>query len=295
MVSAWTRRLGPLLAAAAVAVTALLGVSGPAHATDTPDQKMKVCQENSSLDLRATIACIAKSQDGIAEGKGGAYSCQKYFRDFGSNLNCNDDQNGQWCAAFTRWVWTKAGVKDVPKSFGVQEWAHALKRDSTPQVGDVGVFPSGEHIGVIVEVNKGTVVTREGNSSDKVNTHTLKTDYLKYYKVPGGSPSHPKPTGKPTTKPTGKPTGKPTDKPTGKPTDKPTGRPSDTSAPSGQPSSSVIVVPPSSSAPAQGSGGGSGALPVTGTSIGLIAGGGALLLGGGALLLMVIRKRRASA
>lgn len=99
--------------------------------------------------------------------------------------------------------------------------------------------------------------------------------------------------GKPTDKPTDKPTGKPTDKPTGKPTDKPTGKPTD--KPTGQPSESASSAPGQPSASSSGSGGGSGSLPVTGTSVGLIAGGGAIVLAGGITLFLLARRRRTGA
>lgn len=102
-----------------------------------------------------------------------------------------------------------------------------------------------------------------------------------------GTPPTTKPTtAPPTTKP---PTGKPTGKPTKSPTGRPTGQPS-----SGGPTSSTSPshTPPPASSPASGAGGGSGRLPVTGTSLGIIAGAGAAVLAAGAVLLLLARRRR---
>lgn len=90
----------------------------------------------------------------------------------------------------------------------------------------------------------------------------------------------------PSTSPSSSPSGSPSQSPSDGPT-----------SPSASPSQSGSTAP-SSSASAQpsltpaGNGGGSGSLPVTGTSLGLIAGGALALLGGGAALLVLTRRRR---
>ncbi|GIL31502.1 hypothetical protein [Actinocatenispora comari] len=90
----------------------------------------------------------------------------------------------------------------------------------------------------------------------------------------------------PSTSPSSSPSGSPSQSPSGGPT-----------SPSASPSQSGSAAP-SSSASAQpsltpaGNGGGSGSLPVTGTSLGLIAGGALALLGGGAAVLVLTRRRR---
>lgn len=96
--------------------------------------------------------------------------------------------------------------------------------------------------------------------------------------------------------PPSSPSASPSDEPTGQPTGEPSTQPS-SDTPSASPSSSGS---PSESASAQpsltpagnGGGNGSGSLPVTGTSLGLIAGGAAALLGGGTALTVLARRRR---
>jgi hypothetical protein len=91
--------------------------------------------------------------------------------------------------------------------------------------------------------------------------------------------------------PSTSPSSSPSESPSQSPSDQPT-------SPSASPSQSGSTAP-SSSASAQpsltpaGNGGGSGSLPVTGTSLGLLAGGALALLGGGAALLVLTRRRRA--
>ncbi len=85
------------------------------------------------------------------------------------------------------------------------------------------------------------------------------------------------------TEPTGSPTGEPTSDPTDEPSESPSGEPS--ASPSDPATTAPVVDDPD-----QGAGG----LPVTGTSLPLIAGLGAALIAGGAIVLWVIRRRWAA-
>lgn len=159
--------------------------SGSVTAAATPAAKLKKCA--AVKDLRKRVVCVTESQLGVSESGKGDNHCQKYFRQFGSTLKC-DRPSGPWCAAFTRWVWTKAGVRGVPASFHTAGWRAALKSTGTPKPGDVAARGT-EHIAIVVKVVKSggrTIVhTIDGNSSNKVkrNSHTLGS--RSYFKLPG--------------------------------------------------------------------------------------------------------------
>ncbi|MER7007412.1 CHAP domain-containing protein [Dactylosporangium sp. NPDC000555] len=184
----WKKKVVPLLVAFAAIAALLTGgaVAANAAASD-PDTKAKACQSDKSLDRREKVGCIAESQVGVRERgttKRAANNCQKYFRDFGSGLNCDDDTNGQWCAAFTRWVWTKAGVPNTPKSFAVQGWVAALTKVSTPKPGDVAVASSGQHIEIVVKVSGTTIHTIDGNGGkDNVARGSHRKGVMTYYRM----------------------------------------------------------------------------------------------------------------
>ncbi|MEV0132381.1 CHAP domain-containing protein [Dactylosporangium sp. NPDC050688] len=182
------KKVAPLLVALAAVAALLFGSAMAANAaTANADTKAKACQNNDSLDRREKVVCIARSQLGVRERgttKRAANNCQKYFRDFGSKLNCDDDVKGPWCAAFTRWVWTKAGVPNTPKSFLVSNWAAALTRVRTPKPGDVAVASSGQHIEIVVWVNGKTIHTIDGNGgNNSVAKGSHRKGAMTYYRM----------------------------------------------------------------------------------------------------------------
>ncbi|CAL9573256.1 hypothetical protein SUDANB95_04839 [Actinosynnema sp. ALI-1.44] len=193
--TARTNKAVSLLVLLAAVLAALIGGTTAAQAqpgssvtaaAETPAQKLKKC--GAIKDLRKRVVCAAESQLGVGESGKGDKHCQKYFRAFGSNLDCDNDQTGPWCAAFTRWVWTKSGVRSVPASFHTAGWRSALKATKTPKPGDVAANGT-SHISIVTKVVKSggrTVVhTIDGNVSDKVmrKSHTLGS--RSYFKLPG--------------------------------------------------------------------------------------------------------------
>lgn len=180
-----------LLGGAGQASAAPAGVTASADyttAAKTPMQKTADCKKK-DISVRSMIACVAKAHLGVKEDgskKVKAWNCQRYFRDFGSNLNCNDDVNGQWCAAFTRWVWKTAGVpkSKIPASFGVSGWKNALDKVKTPKVGDVAVAKSGSHIMLVTKVDGSKITTIDGNGGlDNVRTKTHTKGGYHYYRM----------------------------------------------------------------------------------------------------------------
>lgn len=134
------------------------------------------------------IAQIALAQVGIQEGDP---ECNKYFRGRGT---CSSIQ---WCAAFVGWVYEEAGfkigggyrAKGVGKWFDDNKFFFKWTESYKPEVGDVFVKGRGGtgqgwegigHTGIVISLNGYTMVTVEGNSSNKVQKRT----YEDYRKIP---------------------------------------------------------------------------------------------------------------
>lgn len=117
-------------------------------------------------------------------------NCSKYFNNNGSCVST------PWCAAFVTWVYGQAGFTTTNSNLakGVGKWFYDnkffFKWQEPYRVlpGDVFVKGRGSgtgwdgtgHTGIVVEVNGFSIVTVEGNSSDKVKKNT----YADYRKIP---------------------------------------------------------------------------------------------------------------
>jgi hypothetical protein len=83
-----------------------------------------------------------------------------------------------WCGSFIDWVFNQAGVK-IPSMVSTAAGAHKMKDigrwiEDKPQLGDICFmdFPGDKidrisHIGIVVKVGQVSVLTIEGNTSDK--------------------------------------------------------------------------------------------------------------------------------
>lgn len=113
----------------------------------------------------ARMIRVARDEIGVAET--------------GDNLVKYNNENGlPWCGYFIDWVAKRAGVKKLPSQISTIQGAHKMKEfncwvDGAPQAGDLvymGWSGAGQidHIGLVVEIiDKKTVLTIEGNTSDK--------------------------------------------------------------------------------------------------------------------------------
>ncbi len=134
--------------------------------------------------LAQQVVEIALAEVGIKEG---TPECNKYFE--GSGITCST----AWCAAFTRWVFKRAGaeVGGGNRAKGVGEWFEKNKfffrwnEQYRPQPGDIFVkgregsgttWTGSGHIGIVVAVNGYSIETVEGNSGNKVSKNTY-SDY----------------------------------------------------------------------------------------------------------------------
>jgi len=134
----------------------------------------------------AQIAAIAQAELGVAEQPPGSNDgpriAQYRTATAGSGV-------GPWCAYFTSWVASQAGVPVGPQGSGigyvptVKQWAEQTGRyipagSASPQVGDLVVFDRGgdgvlDHIGIVTGTPPdGGIETVEGNSSDKVSARS---------------------------------------------------------------------------------------------------------------------------
>lgn len=87
--------------------------------------------------------------------------------------------NDAWCASFATWVWQQSGI-DVDwsnKNYVPSVWSDATSKGladnmSNARPGDLVVFGSQHHIGVVVARDGNTITTIEGNSGDAVRQRT---------------------------------------------------------------------------------------------------------------------------
>jgi hypothetical protein len=139
-----------------------------------------------SADVRSAIANAAISQIGKAETGTNYYPIAYKISD-------SIVRPAAWCGIFANWAWWKGGATARPNMTGSgtaqghwatywQKWAKDHSRwkpiaNKNPAPGDVvvyGNYPDSRHVGVVVEVRKGSdgkvtqVRSVEGNFGDKV-------------------------------------------------------------------------------------------------------------------------------
>lgn len=127
------------------------------------------------------IVGVAKTQVGYTE-IGNNYT--KYNEWFGSLSGYG--KNYAWCQTFVAWCANQAGIPTsmIPRVSGTVSGMDFFKKNGTwngagytPSKGDIIYFRSGSsnsgyHVGIVSDVANGTIYTIEGNSSDKVSTHS---------------------------------------------------------------------------------------------------------------------------
>ena len=144
------------------------------------------------MNQRNKIVEIAKSQIG------GYPEINKFNRWYGAP--------GQaWCAMFVSWCAAQAGISTdiVPKlAYVPYEYEWFLKRNRwrskstyTPKAGDLIIFGTNSHIGIVEKVVGSTIFTIEGNTTPTGNTSSgdgvyrkqrgLYASWVKGYCVPG--------------------------------------------------------------------------------------------------------------
>jgi hypothetical protein len=157
----------------------------------------------------ASIASIAEQNVGIADNPAStnfSFDCNPYTTMVGvgaSSSGCGtnshfnvQNENEEWCADFTKWVWEQGGVTaDLrtldPAAASFYTWGEqqgqSMPTDATnPQVGDAVVFyPAGgsvgggyaDHVGIVVGVNSnGTVNLVNGDFGGSSNISVQAND-----------------------------------------------------------------------------------------------------------------------
>ncbi|MCH2045214.1 MAG: TIGR02594 family protein [Saprospiraceae bacterium] len=96
-----------------------------------------------------------------------------------------------WCASFTSWCLSKAGVSN-PRDPGVIQWKGWGEKIDKPFYGCIGIIKTGSawgHIGFIVGVEGGNVLMLGGNQSNSVKISKYsKSSVTQYLKPPGYEP-----------------------------------------------------------------------------------------------------------
>lgn len=149
---------------------------------------------------RQTVANIALSQVGYHEGSyagtsSGSNNKCEYNRWY-YNSNSAYGSNYAWCAVFTTWCMREAGVstsvynaKYLESVSSIKNWFTDRSRyysysSYTPKVGDIAIFSSSSHVGIVVGVSgsgksaKVTIVA--GNDSNQVRKFTITNDNVNH-------------------------------------------------------------------------------------------------------------------
>lgn len=137
---------------------------------------------------RENIANIACREEGYTEGQGNR---TKYGDWYGINA--------EWCAIFVSWCANKAGINEdiIPKhsycldgaNWFIEHKCWYSPNEYIPKKGDITYFYQGNginHVGVVVKVTNDSIITMEGNMSNKVlkMSHKLNDDSIAGYGVP---------------------------------------------------------------------------------------------------------------
>lgn len=166
--------------------------------TATEAQPDKTAPDVSGMeDKAAAIVEVAKSQVGVREK---AYNNVKYNTWFyGQEVRDKNSRstNHAWCVVFISWCADRAGIPTsvVPKTAGVwyiyefykdQGLYHTRKSGYVPNPGDIVIFSSIGHAGIVESVSGSTVTVIEGNYSDSVvrNTYSIKSSKIAGYASP---------------------------------------------------------------------------------------------------------------
>ena len=146
------------------------------------------------MSQREDIIRVAAAEIGYKEGKNNA---TKYGKWYGMD-------NNPWCAMFVSWCANKANIpcSVVPKlayvpyiyTFFNELGRFCSRGNYTPKPGDIVLFGSNDHVGLVEKVSGSTVYTIEGNTSSGGNnsngdgvyrrTRALTNSWIKGYCIP---------------------------------------------------------------------------------------------------------------
>ncbi len=142
----------------------------------------QLCNVSLTGNQRTDIIAVAQSQYGYHEGGsindlGGGSSSSGNYTEYGSWYGINP---GAWCAMFVSWCARQAQIPTsvLKNSAGAGCSASYFNipyyngSSYTPQPGDLFFTKSWSHVGIVASVSGSSFTTIEGNSSDKVTSHT---------------------------------------------------------------------------------------------------------------------------
>ena len=90
----------------------------------------------------------------------------RFLRDAGI---ANPSTKIPWCSVFVSEVYSESGVSN-PNSAAVNDWRTWGDATNTPQVGDIAIFNSYSHIGIVTAVDGEYVTIVHGNSNANGNS-----------------------------------------------------------------------------------------------------------------------------
>ena len=127
---------------------------------------------------RKRISTVALKYLGINE-RDNIELIKQWLRDAGYDEPTNSTA---WCAAFVSMVFREAQIEGRINTTWVADWKTWGKSASVPSVGDVAIFNTGSHVGIVTSVSgKNTVSVTHGNSSKgDVRTSVMKLSDFKF-------------------------------------------------------------------------------------------------------------------
>jgi hypothetical protein len=162
--------------------------------------------EHSNISAKECFISIVKNEIGIKEK---AYNNVKYNTwYYGKTVRAATDSSTAyaWCAVFISWCADQADIPQsvIPKTASSRVYANyynnlgqytKYKSSYTPKVGDLifidwekkrGNISTIDHVGIVIAVENGQVITVEGNYSNKVscNTYSLNDRSITGYATP---------------------------------------------------------------------------------------------------------------
>lgn len=119
-------------------------------------------------DRGAYAASIAGSYIGVSETN----NPDQVVDFFNSTSYDGATSSTPWCAAFVSSVYDDAGISN-PNSAAVDGWRNWGNSTSNPAVGDIAIWNTGSHIGIVTSVDGDNVTITHGNWSDQVESSVM--------------------------------------------------------------------------------------------------------------------------
>lgn len=178
----------------------------PVTTTKAPETTKAPVTNTPSGSVKDKFIEIVKSQIGVAEKGHNNIKYNTWY--YGKPVQDRNSSSATyaWCGVFISWCANEAGIPEsiIPKTASSRAYANwyndrgqytKYKSSYTPKVGDLifidwqkkrGGISTIDHVGIVIAVEDGKVITVEGNFSNKVscNTYSLNDRSITGYATP---------------------------------------------------------------------------------------------------------------